>query len=176
MQVSKDTGTLRPFREGDQADIVCHANNPNVARYLRDYFPQPYTLADANDWIRRAVREKPAVNLAICDDDKVIGGIGLMPGGDMHRVSAEVGYWLGEAYWGRGIAAAALIELTPYAFRTFPELNRLFAYVDQEHAASIRVLEKAGFRREGHLVGAAMKHGQIRNQFLYGITRKEVAR
>lgn len=164
---------LRAYRDGDQAELARHANNPNVARYLRDLFPQPYTWADADGWIRRVVTEKPGYNFAICQDDKVIGGIGLMTGSDMHRVSAEVGYWLGEAFWGRGIAARALSELTQHAFRTFPELNRLFAYVDEEHVASIRVLEKAGFRQEGHLIGAAIKHERIRNQFLFAITRDE---
>jgi RimJ/RimL family protein N-acetyltransferase len=166
---------LRPYRDGDQVDIVHHANNPNVARYLRDLFPQPYAWTDADNWIRRAVSERPTLNFAICHEDKVVGGIGLLPGSDIQRVSAEVGYWLGEAFWGRGIAAAALVELTRYAFANFAELNRLFAYVDEQHVASIRVLEKAHFRREGHLIGAAIKQGQICNQFLYGITREEVA-
>jgi ribosomal-protein-alanine N-acetyltransferase len=167
---------LRPYREGDQADLVRHANNPNVARHLRDLFPQPYTLADANYWVRRVAQEKPAQNLAICQYDQAIGGIGLMPGSDIQRVSAEVGYWIGEAFWGRGIAAAALKDFARYAFATFAEVNRIFAYVDEQHIASVRVLEKAQFRREGHLIGAAIKQGLIRNQFLYAITREEVAR
>jgi RimJ/RimL family protein N-acetyltransferase len=175
MPVNHCQPTLRPYRDGDQADMVRHANNPNVARHLRDLFPQPYTWADADGWIRRVAKEKPTLNFAICDEDKVIGGIGLMPGADIHRVSAEVGYWLGESYWGRGIAAAALLELTQYAFATLAELNRLFAYVDEHHTASIRVLEKGRFRREGHLVGAAIKHGHIHNQFLYALTREEAA-
>jgi [ribosomal protein S5]-alanine N-acetyltransferase len=167
---------LRPYREGDQADLVRHANNPNVARHLRDLFPQPYAWADADSWIRRSMSERPTLNFAICHEDKVVGGIGLMQGSDIQRVSAEVGYWIGEAFWGRGIAAAALKEFARYAFASFPELNRLFAYVDEQHAASIRVLEKAQFRREGHLIGAAIKQGLIRNQFLYAITRDEAAR
>src|SRR5438046_5553989 len=105
------TGSLRPYRDGDQADLVRHANNPNVARHLRDLFPQPYTWADADQWIRRVVKDTPAHNFAICQNDQVIGGIGLVPGSDIQRVSAEVGYWIGEAFWGRGIAAAALLEL-----------------------------------------------------------------
>jgi RimJ/RimL family protein N-acetyltransferase len=176
IQHSPFSFSLRPYREGDQADIVRHANNPNVARHLRDWFPQPYTWTDADNWIRRASRERPTLNFAIGHEDRVIGGIGLMPGSDIQRVSAEVGYWLGESFWGRGIAAAALVELTGHAFATFVELNRLFAYVDEKHVASIRVLEKAHFRREGHLIGAAIKQGQICNQFLYAITKTEATR
>jgi ribosomal-protein-alanine N-acetyltransferase len=166
---------LRPYRDGDQADLVRLANNPNVAAHLRDMFPQPYTWTDAENWVRRATRERPVRNLAICHADQFVGGIGLMAGTDIHRVSAEVGYWLGEPYWGRGLATAALVELTQYAFGSFSELNRLFAYVDEQHVASIRVLEKARFRREGHLLGAAIKHGQLRNQFLFALTRAEAA-
>jgi len=164
---------LRPYRDGDQADLVRLANNPNVAAHLRDMFPQPYTWTDAENWVRRASRERPVRNFAVCSEGQFVGGIGLMAGTDIHRVSAEVGYWLGEPYWGRGLATAALVELTQHAFGSFSELNRLFAYVDQEHAASIRVLEKARFRREGHLLGAAVKHGQLRNQYLFAITRAE---
>src|SRR5881409_2044481 len=173
IQHSPFSFSLRPYRDGDQADIVRHANNPNVARHLRDLFPQPYTLQDANDWIARVVGQSPPLNLAITLDDRFIGGIGLAPGSDIHRISAEVGYWLGEEFWGRGIVASALRGFTQYAFATLPGLNRIFAYVDEDHPPSIRVLEKAAYRREGHLLGASIKHGQIRNQFLYAITRPE---
>lgn len=167
---------LRPYRDGDQANLVRLANNPNVAAHLRDMFPQPYTWTDAENWVRRAARERPVRNFAICHENQFIGGIGLVAGTDIHRVSAEVGYWIGEPYWGRGLATAALVELTTHAFQSFSELNRLFAYVDEEHKASIRVLEKAGYRREGHLIGAAIKHSQLRNQFLFGLTRNEVGK
>jgi len=176
MHVTLDLCTLRPCRPGDQPDIVHHANNPNVARHLRDLFPQPYTLKDASDWLTRVSRQSPSLNLAITIDDRFIGGIGLAPGSDIHRISAEVGYWLGEEFWGRGIAACALRGFTQYAFATFPELNRIFAYVDENHPPSIRVLEKAAYRREGHLLGVAIKHGQIHSQFLYAITRSEAAK
>jgi RimJ/RimL family protein N-acetyltransferase len=173
MHVALGLCSLRPCRDGDAADIVRHANNPNVARHLRDLFPQPYTLKDARDWLAHCSKQSPPQNFSITVDDRFIGGIGLSPGSDIHRISAEVGYWLGEEYWGRGIAACALGGFTQYAFATFPELNRLFAYVDEDHPASIRVLEKAAYRREGHLLGAAIKQGHIRNQFLYAVTRAE---
>src|SRR5262245_31056553 len=80
--------SLRPCREGDQPDIVLHANNPNVARHLRDLFPQPYTLKDASDWLTRVSRQSPPLNLAIAIDAPFIGGIGLSPGSAIHRISA----------------------------------------------------------------------------------------
>jgi len=97
-----------------------------------------------------------------------------MLGSDIHRVSAELGYWLGEQFWGRGIATCALHGITSYAFEELSILNRVFAYVDADHPASIRVLQKAGFRQEGWLLGAAAKCGRIVDQFLFGITRSEV--
>lgn len=171
--VSPSGVVLRPFREGDAAAIVRHADNPRVARYLRERFPQPYTRQVAEGWIASTLREQPPLNLAITREDQVIGGVGMLPERDIHRVSAEVGYWVGETEWGRGIATCALQQLVTYAFDTFDQLNRLFAFVDEEHAASIRVLEKNGFRCEGRLIGAAILRGEIRNQFLYALTRAE---
>jgi ribosomal-protein-alanine N-acetyltransferase len=165
--------TLRPWRSGDEAELVRHANNPRVAEHLRERFPQPYTPADAAGWIAYTAGQPPGLNWAIAINDRPVGSIGVMPGGDIHRVSAEVGYWLGEAWWGRGIATCALRGQTRHAFEQHAILNRLFAYVDAAHAASIRVLEKAGYRREGHLVGCAIKAGQLRDQFVYAITREE---
>jgi RimJ/RimL family protein N-acetyltransferase len=173
MEIALSLCTLRPFRQGDQPDLVRHANNPRVTGHLRDRFPQPYTQSDADAWMNFVAKHSPPLNFAICVDDRVIGSTGLLPGDDIHRISAEVGYWLGESFWGRGIATCALQGLTRYAFDTFPGLNRLFAYVDDDHTPSIRVLEKAHFRREGYFLGAAIKHGQIRDQFMYAITRAE---
>jgi RimJ/RimL family protein N-acetyltransferase len=165
--------TLRPWRSGDEADLVRHANNPRVAEHLRDRFPQPYTLADARGWIAHAAEQPPGLSWAIAIDDRPVGGIGIAPDSDIHRVSAEVGYWLGEAWWGRGIATCALRGLSRRAFAEQKVLNRLFAYVDAAHTPSIRVLEKAGYRREGHLLGCAIKAGELRDQFVYAITRAE---
>ena len=167
--------SLRPFREGDQADLVRHANNANVAKHLRERFPQPYTRQAAEEWVAACKVQSPALNLAITADDRVIGSIGLLPGSDSSRASAEVGYWIGEEFWGRGIATQALQEIVAYGFRTLSELNRIFAYVDEGHSASLRVLEKNGFRREGHLLGATLKRGELRNLFLYAITRQEAS-
>jgi RimJ/RimL family protein N-acetyltransferase len=165
--------SLRPWRDGDQQSLARQANNPKVALHLRERFPRPYTLADAEAWIAVASVESPALNLAIVVQEQAVGGIGLAPGSDIHRVSAEVGYWLGEEFWGRGIATCALRGLTHYAFAEFAILNRLFAYVDADHPASIRVLQKAGFREEGKLIGGAIKQRRIVDQFLFAVQRGE---
>jgi RimJ/RimL family protein N-acetyltransferase len=175
MSLALDLCKLRPWRDGDQPSLVRQANNPNVARHLRERFPQPYTLADAEGWIALAMQESPPLNLAIEVAGQAVGGIGLTLGSDIHRVSAETGYWLGEPFWSRGIVTCALVGFTHYAFTTFAELNRIFAYVDADHPASIRVLEKAGYRREGKLIGAAIKQGRVIDQYLFAITRGEIA-
>ena len=108
------------------------------------------------------------LNFAIAVNDKVAGGIGLLPGTDVNRVQAEIGYWLGEEYWGRGIATEAVRGLTRHGFDTL-ELNRLFATPFAGNAASCRVLEKAGYRYEGRMIGCAIKEGRILDQFLYAV-------
>ena len=173
MKIVLDKCGLRRFKPGDEAELVAQANNPRVAKHLRERFPQPYTWKDAEEWIARVAAESPAQSFAITVEDCLAGGIGLVQGSDSQRASVEVGYWLGEAYWGRGIATSALIGATTYAFKSLKEANRVFAYVDDAHAASIRVLEKAGFRREGRLIGSTIKQGEIRDQLLYAVTRRE---
>jgi len=172
MNTSVERCTLRPWREGDQHDLVRHANNRQIWLGLRDRFPHPYTLPDADAFLTRAGAQNPSTVFAITIEDRPVGGIGLVLGSDVERISAEIGYWLGEAYWGRGIATAAVRALTSQAFATF-ELNRIFAIPYADNSASIRVLVKAGYRHEGTLVASAIKDGQIRDQELFAITRQE---
>jgi len=173
MTIILELCALRAFRHGDQADMVRHANNPKVALHLRDRFPSPYTRADAERWIAFTSQQSPVLDFAITIEDQPIGSIGLLPGSDVHRVSAEVGYWIGEEYWGRGIATCALRGLVRHAFTSFEFVNRVFAYVGVDHAASAHVLQKAGFRCEGQLIGAAIKQGKIFDQNVYAVTREE---
>jgi RimJ/RimL family protein N-acetyltransferase len=163
---------VRSWRRGDAADLVEHANNRAVWLQLRDRFPHPYTLADARRWLRLMAGVETETNFAITVDDRAVGAIGFEPGRDIECVSAEIGYWLGEAFWGRGIATAALRMVTPYAFDHFP-LERLFARVFSRNEASLRVLEKAGYVREGLLRRCAIKDGVVLDQVLYAIIRED---
>jgi ribosomal-protein-alanine N-acetyltransferase len=158
--------TIRPWAETDAAALHRHANNRNVSIHLRDRFPYPYGPEQARTflgWI--ATQESPTV-WAIEVDGEAAGGIGIELHSDVERVSAEIGYWLGESVWGRGIATEALTAVTAEAFRRF-EITRLFAVPFANHAASVRVLEKAGYSREGHLRQSAIKNGIIRDQLLF---------
>src|SRR5262245_39063213 len=162
---------VRSWRRGDEDDLVRHANNRKVWLQLRDRFPHPYTRADADAWLVHALAERPESNFAIALDDAVVGGIGFERGGDVERLSAEVGYWLGEEVWGRGLATAALRAVTRHAFEAHG-LQRLFAAVFAGNLASARVLEKVGFVREGVLRRSAVKDGVVLDRFLYAMVRE----
>jgi RimJ/RimL family protein N-acetyltransferase len=139
---------------------------------MRDGFPHPYTQSDALDWIARARAARPVTSFAIVVANRAVGGLGFELKTDVERYSAEVGYWLGEEIWGRGIATAALKTATPYALKAYG-LNRLFALPFVENLASIRVLEKTGYRREGVMRRSAFKNGQFLDQAIYAfVVRK----
>jgi RimJ/RimL family protein N-acetyltransferase len=161
---------LRAWRVGDEASLVRHANNRNVWRNLRDRFPFPYTAADAEAWIAHTGAQTPATAFAIVVDGAAVGGIGLELGTDVHRRSAEIGYWLGEPFWGRGIATEALRGMTEYAFATF-DICRLEAGVFEWNPASARVLEKAGYALEGRSRSAVVKDGRLGDRLLYALVR-----
>ena len=160
--------TLRPWRQSDAPALVKYANNPNVARQLRDRFPHPYTAADARQFIQAIGPARPTTTFAIVLDGEAVGGTGFSPGADVERFSAEVGYWLGEPFWGRGITVEAVRLLSTYAFDTCGML-RLFALPFADNTQSIRVLEKAGYTREAILRASSVKHGVVRDQALYAL-------
>ena len=161
--------TIRSWRHGDEVTLPLHANNRRIWINLRDRFPHPYTRADAEQWIRHITVKTPETNFAIDVDGEAVGGIALVLQDDVDRCSAEVGYWLSEQYWGRGIVTAALKAITDYAFKHL-ELTRVFAVPFAHNTASARVLEKAGYRREARMRRSAIKDGVVLDQFLYAKT------
>jgi RimJ/RimL family protein N-acetyltransferase len=157
---------VRPWQLSDADAVVRHANNANVARQLRDRFPHPYSRANAMAFLKAALSSSDESNLAIEVDGEAAGAIGYVTGSDVERYSAEIGYWLGEAQWGRGIVTEALILLTEHVFANAGVL-RLFALPFVDNSGSIRVLEKAGYVREGTLRCSSVKYGKARDQVLY---------
>jgi [ribosomal protein S5]-alanine N-acetyltransferase len=155
----------------DATALVKHADNLNVARHLRDRFPHPYTPADARRFLESIVVARPITTFAIDVSGEAIGGIGFSPGTDVERFSAEIGYWLAEPFWGRGIATEALRLVSDYAFASCNVL-RLFALPFADNARSTRVLEKAGYTCEGILRASSVKFGAPRDQALYALVNE----
>ena len=152
-----------------------HANNREIWLNLRDRFPHPYTRADAESWVRIASAGDPQTHFAIEACGEAVGGVSLMLQDDVERVSAEIGYWLSEAFWGRGIMSAAVRAATEYAFTRFG-LTRVFGLPYAHNSASIRVLEKAGYVREGVLRRVAVKDGVILDEVPLAITALDLPR
>ncbi|MGC1273459.1 MAG: GNAT family protein [Planctomycetaceae bacterium] len=157
---------LRPWRHDDLALLVRSANNLKVAANLRDRFPHPYTEADGRAWLELATTDLSEWRWAIEFEEEAVGGIGLMPQNDINTGTAEIGYWLGEPFWGRGITTTAVKVLTRHAL-TALGFRRLYAWAFGPNVASQRVLEKAGYVREGLLRRSAIKHGEVLDQTLY---------
>lgn len=164
---------IREFREDDIESLVEQADNPNVSRNLEDRFPYPYTVADAHKYLAEVAEQDPVTSFAIANHTGVIGGIGLHLREDVYRVTAELGYWLGADYWGRGIATRAVRAVTEWAFDTFP-LERVQARIFSSNPASARVLEKAGFTREGQLRRSVLKLNLVMDLIVYAILRDEL--
>ncbi len=171
MQIRFGAWQIRSFRPDDAPALAKYGNNRAVWRNIWDLHPYPYRISDAVDWIQHAMQQDPETIFAIASADEAIGCIGMLPQDDVARLSAEVGYWLGEPFWNRGIATEALNALTEYAFSELG-LVRLYATVMEWNPASARVLEIEGYQYEGLLRKSAIKDGRIIDQWLYSIVRE----
>ncbi|KAE8149082.1 hypothetical protein BDV25DRAFT_130644 [Aspergillus avenaceus] len=163
-----NTILIRPLYSGDTPSLTREANNLKISRWMRNQFPSPYTLADAQIWLTVA----SPTDFAICraDDNVLIGGIGLKPREDIYYRSMEIGYWLGEGHWGKGIVTEALKAVTAWAFERHPSVLRIDAEVFQGNEGSRRVLEKAGYEFEGRKKWAVEKNGVVMDVMIYYVT------
>jgi len=166
MRIELEKSVVRSWQLTDAVALQKYANNRNVWINLRDSFPHPYRLEDGRRWLVLCAKENPALNFAVEVDGEAVGGIGLTPGDDVDRVSAEIGYWLAEPLWGRGIMTEVVVAMTRWAIDTFG-LTRVFALPFDRNGASARVLEKAGYQLEGRLHHAAIKDGVIVDVLVY---------
>jgi RimJ/RimL family protein N-acetyltransferase len=141
-----------------------------VAAKLRDAFPSPYSLEDADRFLAFATSRTPPTSLAIEVDGQAVGGIGLRMREDVERLSAEIGYWLGEPYWGRGVMTEVVRAVTDWSFAELG-LIRIYALPYATSLASVRVLEKAGFVYEGRLRRSVIKLGEVLDQLVYADVR-----
>ena len=171
MQLEIGEWQIRSWQPDDAAALAKYADNRRVWLNLRDTFPYPYTREDAVAWINQCAGQNPEANFAIASHREAIGGIGLRLGSGVFRRSAELGYWLGEPWWGKGIATRAVVALTAYAFTRY-DLSRIEAGVYEWNPASARVLEKAGYRCEGRLRKSVIKDGKTIDVFLYATVQE----
>jgi RimJ/RimL family protein N-acetyltransferase len=162
--------TIRSWRLDDAAPLAKHANNRKIWLGLRDLFPHPYTIDNANEFLRCELRTQPITNFSIDIDGLAVGGIGIRIGEDVYRHTAELGYWLSEDFWGHGITSEAVPAFSNYCFENFP-LHRIYAEPYANNPASARVLEKAGFVLEGRLKNNVFKDGKILDSLLYAKTK-----
>lgn len=163
--------TLRPWRAGDEAALVRHGDNRRIWRNLTNQFPSPYTREGAVAWIHHAnALPGDAIHHAIEVDGEAVGGVGFARLADLQSRTAEIGYWVGEAYWRRGLATEALRRHTALAFAEM-DFVRLQAGVLDWNPASCRVLEKAGYRLESRQLRNVFKDGEVCDTFLYTMLR-----
>jgi RimJ/RimL family protein N-acetyltransferase len=161
---------IRPWKAEDLNALVSLADNINIWSALRNSFPNPYTPADGEAWLQLMEQASPVVNFAIEFNGVLTGGIGLILNGDVYIKSAEVGYWIGEPFWGRGIATEALRQMVNYTF-TYFDIVRLYAEVFEHNKASMRVLEKNGFYLEGVRRKAVFKQEKLMDDYIWVLLR-----
>ncbi len=162
---------LREYKSTDAPRLVDLANNENVSRFLIYTFPYPYTRQDADWWIAIGSRQNGALTKVIECDGVFIGSIGITPQVAWRSHIAEIGYWLGEEYWGRGIATEVLNKMTAMAFSD-GAWEKLFAPVLAPNRSSARVLEKCGYHLEGTLKNEVVKNGRTFDMLQYAKYRE----
>jgi ribosomal-protein-alanine N-acetyltransferase len=170
MEILLKSGKLRTWKTEDAVSLAHHANNKKIADMMRNGFPFPYTINDAGQWLDKVIKDEKNILLAIEIDNEAAGGIGILPFGNVYRKGAEIGYWLGEEHWNKGIATDAVSRIVNHAF-SYTELIRISACVFEKNRASMRVLEKAGFYLEGIHKKAVIKNDVLMDEYQYVILK-----
>lgn len=166
MEILCSRSILRPWKAGDAAAIARHANNSKVAGFMRDGFPFPYMLDDAHTWLNMAMKETRNLFLAIEVEGEAAGAIGVLFKENVYRYSAEIGYWLGEQHWNKGITSEAIQKLSEYIFRE-TDIVRLYAEIFSPNISSMKAISKAGFHLEAVNRNAVFKNGVLLDQHVY---------
>lgn len=162
--------SLRPWSMDDLSSLVKYGDNPKIFRNMSDGFPFPYTDAKARHYIERVSQDLPLQAFAIDLNGEAIGSIGIHLQADIHRRNAELGYWIGEPFWGNGIITHAIRDIVEYSFLNF-EIDRIFARPFSSNLASHRALEKAGFILEARFNGTLIKNGEVLDELIFAIRR-----
>jgi RimJ/RimL family protein N-acetyltransferase len=161
---------LRPWELSDLTSLVKYANNPKIAGNMTDAFPSPYTEESGRAFISMAQKGGSTCLMAIEVEGEAVGGIGIHLQSDIMRKNAELGYWLAEPFWGKGITSQAVQKMVEYAFITF-DINRIYARPFGTNKASQRVLEKSGFKLEARIEKNIFKKGEYLDELIYAIRK-----
>jgi [ribosomal protein S5]-alanine N-acetyltransferase len=161
---------LRPWTLNDLNSLVKYANNKDIAKFMTDTFPHPYTEEAGRGFIAFATKDDPVHIFAIDINGEAVGGIGIHPQADIQRKNAELGYWLAEPFWGHKIMTRAVEQILDFAFKTY-DINRVFARPFGTNIASQKVLEKAGFTLEGRFEKTLYKNGEFLDELVYAVRR-----
>lgn len=164
--------TLRPWNINDLDSLVSNANNKKIAQYMTDQFPHPYTIEKGKAFIEFATKGSPLHIFAIDINGKAVGGIGVHPQMDIQCKNAELGYWLAEPFWGKGIVTKAIGQMIDYGFKNF-DIDRIFARPFGTNKGSQRVLEKSGFVLEARFEKTLFKNGEYLDELVYAVRRKK---
>lgn len=162
--------TLRPWTINDLDNLVAYADNAAIAGNMTDQFPHPFTRERGAGFIAYTNQNNPPNILAIDLDGQAVGGIGIHPQDDIYRKNAELGYWLAEPFWGKGIMPQAVSQMVEYGFRNW-DIDRIFARPFGTNRASQRVLEKAGFVLEARFEKTIIKNGVYIDELVYAVRR-----
>jgi [ribosomal protein S5]-alanine N-acetyltransferase len=157
---------LRPWKKEDAKQLAHITNNKNIWNNLRDSIPFPYTLKNAQEWIAHCSTQNPVVNFAVVYNSVIAGNIGCVPKTDVYRNTIEIGYFIDEAHWGKGIATEAVRILTDYIQKHF-KVVRIYAEVFAHNKASMKVLRSNGFFLESIRRKAAIKNNQVIDDYVW---------
>ena len=170
MKIQGEGFILRPFQLTDKKALAKHANNKNISDNLRYRFPYPYTEEDAGWFINFVLKNNnPVTNFIIEINNEAAGSIAFWAGEDVYRLNAEIGYWLGEQHWGKGIMTNAIKTIVKYIFENF-DIKRIYALPFATSVASVRALEKADFKKEATIQNGVIKSGKVLDYYIYSIT------
>lgn len=166
---------IRKWELSDAKELAAALSNKKVQDNLRDGLPYPYTEQDGTDYISTVLSTdgNETFTFAITVDEKVVGSIGIFRQGNIHRQTAELGYYIAEEYWGKGIMTGAVRQICAYVFEK-SDIIRIYAEPFAYNAASCRVLEKAGFQYEGTLRSNAVKNGEVIDMKMYSLLKTEI--
>jgi ribosomal-protein-alanine N-acetyltransferase len=173
MEIFSEGIVLRPWAISDASNLAIVANNKKIAENVRDGFPFPYSVRDAQDWLNIILPENyPPRFFAIISDRQLVGSIGIITKTDIYRKNLEIGFFISEDFWGNGFATKAIKAATSYSFRDF-DIVRVYAETFSDNIGSQKALQKAGFKLEATLKKNIVKNEVIKDSCIYSVLKEE---